>query len=100
MVTLKHKKTLGAYTLKLFTAVIYIVPGKPLQPSLLFVGKAEACTSEAPFRCSNLGLAPGLTHKHLTRLERLARDKHSSLLRKSANYGCKKFYSTGPWTNE
>jgi hypothetical protein len=32
-----------------------------------------------------------------SRLERLARDKHSSLLRKSGNYGCKKFYSTGPF---
>jgi hypothetical protein len=43
-----------------------------------------------PERCS------GLTCKHYTRLERLARDKHSSLLRKSVNYGRKKFYSTGP----
>ncbi len=32
----------------------------------------------------------------LTRLEMLARDKHSSLLQKSVNYDCKKFYSTGP----
>jgi hypothetical protein len=31
----------------------------------------------------------------VVRLERLARDKHSSLLRKSVNYGRKKFYSTG-----
>jgi hypothetical protein len=30
----------------------------------------------------------------LTRLERRARDKHSSLLRKSINYGRKKFYFT------
>jgi len=29
-------------------------------------------------------------------LERLARDKHSSLLRKFVNYYRKKFYSTGP----
>ncbi len=36
------------------------------------------------------------THKHYTRLQRLARDKHSSLLRKSVNYDRKKFYSTGP----
>jgi len=33
---------------------------------------------------------------HYTRLENLARDKHSSLLRISVNYGCNKFYSTGP----
>ncbi len=31
-----------------------------------------------------------------TRLERFAKDKHSSLLRKSVNYRSKKFYSTGP----
>jgi hypothetical protein len=30
------------------------------------------------------------------RLERLAINKHSSLLQKSVNYGGKKFYSTGP----
>jgi hypothetical protein len=29
-------------------------------------------------------------------LERLAREKHSSLLQKSVNDGCKEFYSTGP----
>ncbi len=33
----------------------------------------------------------GLTHKKCTRLERLAREKHSSLLQKSVNYGCKSF---------
>jgi hypothetical protein len=30
-------------------------------------------------------------------LERLARDKHASLLRKSVNYSHKKFLSTGPY---
>ncbi len=30
---------------------------------------------------------------------KLARDKHSSLIRKSVNYGSKKFYSTGPRFN-
>jgi hypothetical protein len=39
-----------------------------------------------------------LTHKHQTRLEKLARDKHSSLLLKSVKYVCKKFYSTSPRT--
>ncbi len=73
------------------------VPGKPFQHSLVFAGKAETYPSDAPLKCSTLGSAPGLTHKYKTRLERLARDKHSSLLRKSVNYGSKKFYSTGPW---
>ncbi len=54
-----------------------------------------AYPSEAPFRCSTPGQAPGLTRTHQTRLERLARDKHSSLLQRSVNYGRKRFYSTG-----
>jgi len=32
-----------------------------------------------------------------TGLERLDRDKHSSLLQKSVKYGRKKFYSAGIW---
>jgi hypothetical protein len=35
-------------------------------------------------------------HKHLTRLERLAGDKYSSLIWISVNYGCNEFYDTGP----
>jgi hypothetical protein len=31
-------------------------------------------------------------------LESLVKDKHSSLLRKSVNYGRKKFYNNGPST--
>jgi hypothetical protein len=49
----------------------YFVPGKPFQPILMFVGEDR-------------------------RLERLARDKHSSLSRKSMNYDRKKVYRTGP----
>ena len=41
--------------------------------------------------------APGLAHKQQTRLERLARDKHSCLLQKFVTYGRKKFYNIGPW---
>ncbi len=39
--------------------------------------------------------APALpvTHKHQTKLERLATDKRSSLLQKSVNYSRKKFYN-------
>ncbi len=35
--------------------------------------------------------------KHQTKLDRLARYKHSSLLLKSVNYSSKKFYRIGPW---
>ncbi len=36
--------------------------------------------------------APGLTNKHLVRLERSAKDKHSSLLQTFVNHGRKKLY--------
>jgi hypothetical protein len=72
------------------------VPGKPFQPSLMFAGKVGAYPSEAPLSCSTLGWAPGLTHKHQTRLERFARDKRSSLLRKSVINGQKSFITLGP----
>ncbi len=41
------------------------------------------------------GQAPALPVKHQTRRERLARDTHSNLLRKSVNYRCNN--DTGPW---
>jgi hypothetical protein len=50
----------------------------------------------------NKSLGWGLYYKTFygrnLRLKRLARDKNSSLLRKSVNYDRKKFYSTGPWS--
>ncbi len=86
------------------------VPGRPIQPSQMFVSKAKAYPYEAPFSCYTMGLAHGflkslflslsqsLTHtyihhayynlqkklrytQHQTRLEGSARDKHSSVLR-------------------
>jgi hypothetical protein len=48
---------------------------------------------------TSLGYAPGLTHKHKTRLERLARDKHTSFLHTVINYGRRKFYKIGLWSS-
>ncbi len=42
------------------------------------------------------GALLGKASKHLTRLERLAKDKHSSLLQAFVNYDRKKFYNIGP----
>jgi len=42
----------------------------------------------------------GLTRKHLTMLERLTGDKHSSFSRKSVNYGQHKFFKVVPWRCE
>ncbi len=68
-----------------------LVRGKSIQSVLIFVGKARAYLSKSSFRFST----PGLTFKHYTRLERLVRDKHTSLLRTFVNYG-RKFFIT--WT--
>jgi hypothetical protein len=53
---------------------------EPFQLSLMCVSKAGAYPSEATFRCSSLGYAPGLTNRHYPKLEKLARDRHFGLL--------------------
>jgi len=75
------------------------VPGKPFQLSPMFASKAGANSSKAPFWCSTLELAPGLTHKYKMFLERTARDKHCSLLWKSWITVVKCFLTLGPGSN-
>jgi hypothetical protein len=65
----------------------------------MFVRKARAYPSGAPKRSSPLGYALGLTDKHKARLERLAVDNRSSLLRTFVNYGPEKFCNIGPGVN-
>jgi hypothetical protein len=62
-----------------------------------FLGMEGAYLSETLFGCSPL---KGWLMALPTRLEWLARSKHSSLMRKFATYGSKKFYNIGPWYNE
>jgi hypothetical protein len=63
----------------------------------MFVVKARSLPkSGAPERHFNF-VGSGLTRKHFTRLERLARNKHPSLLWKVVTYGRKKFYKNGTW---
>ncbi len=78
-----HKKLghLSLASLSSLVQCLYVRPG--------------AYPSETPFRCPTLRQAPGLTHKQQTSLERLATDKHSSLLRTFVNYVRKKFYNIG-----
>ena len=83
----------GTNVIRLFTVVIYellelarvVVPGGPLQPSLMFVGDARS-----------VRIGSDLTYKHQDRLERLARDKHkdTSLLRTFVNYDCCLLYTS------
>ncbi len=75
------------------------VLGKPIQSSLLLVGKDRSLHySEALERCSTQEDS-GLTCKQQTNLERHTRGKHSSLLKAYVNYGCKRFYILGPRCN-
>ncbi len=66
---------------------------RPFQPSLRFAGKARVSQSKVSFRCCTLGQAPDLTYLYQTKLEKLAKDKRSSLLEKFVYYGRKKFYN-------
>ncbi len=71
------------------------VLGKPFQPSLMFVGKAKSLPKKgAPFRCS-IWLGSGITHNHYNRLEKVVRDKYSSLLQNSV-IDTKGFITLGP----
>jgi len=57
------------------------VPGRTLQPSLMFVGMAWSLPKSVSAEGFFTGVGSGLTRKHLTRLENLAGDKHSGILR-------------------
>jgi len=82
---------------------------KTFEPSPMFVSKARAYPSEAPFpwigswgQCYKTFYGRDLHIFALsqsvckTRLEKFANGKHSSLLRKFVNYGQKCFITLGP----
>jgi hypothetical protein len=78
----------GGDVIKLFTAVIYefsskarvFVPVKSFQPSLLFVGKARNLSLSRAYEGFFNRVGSCFYNKHYTRLERITRYKHSSLL--------------------
>jgi hypothetical protein len=72
------------------------VPGKSFQPRLMFAGKVRAYQSEAPFRCSFLGKAPGLTHKQEARLVKLAKEYALSYYEHSQITVVKRFIPLDP----
>ncbi len=72
------------------------VSGKAFQPKEMFVGKAKSLPKWSNFGFSPLGQALGLTCTQKTKIEKLASDKHSSLLRTFVNYDRKKFHNIGP----
>jgi hypothetical protein len=68
------------------------VLGEPLQHSLIFAVEARSQPQRvgAPEKYPTF-VCFGLLHKHWTRLERLARDKHSSLIGTFLSYDEKSF---------
>jgi hypothetical protein len=72
------------------------VPGRPFLPNLMFVGRARSQPfCGVPERCFTNVLS-SFAHIHSARLERLTRDKQSSLLQTFVNYDCQRFCSIGP----
>ncbi len=71
---------------------IISVPGRPFQPNLMFVSKAEAYLSKAPFTNSTLLALPT---NIILGCERSTRDKHSSLLQTFINCICQRLYDIG-----
>jgi hypothetical protein len=71
------------------------VPGKPFQPSLIYVGKQGAYPRVEHLKGATW-IGSGLTRNNWIRLERIVRDKHSSLVKKIVNYVRKKFDRFGP----
>jgi hypothetical protein len=70
----------------MFTISQIVCPWQTFLASLMFVGKAR--NPERFFT----RVGSSLANKHKTKLKRLARDKHSSLLQ-TVNYECKKLYN-------
>jgi hypothetical protein len=68
----------------------------PLQLSPMFAIKTTAFLNRNTSKILHTKVKYWLTHKHLTILEWLASDKHSSLLRTFVNHGRKKFYYIWP----
>jgi len=68
---------------------VFVTDG-PSQLSIMFASRARAYLSEAFARSFSLGKL-GLVHKHLTRPERYARKKRSSLLGIFVNFSIKSY---------
>ncbi len=74
------------------------VRGGLFQPKLTFVGKARSLPHYGAGERCFTQIYYILTCKHSTRLEKPAKDKHPSLIRTFINYGRKKCYNIGSWS--
>ncbi len=79
---------------------VVFVPSKSSQIDLMLAGKASSLPLEwSIFQVLRL-VGSSHNQEHDTRLGRLARDKHSSLLRTFVNYGSKNFITLGRDVNK
>ncbi len=88
-IVIRHRftKLLFLHYLQMFYSVF--APGRPFQPSVMFAGKARSLLYGRGGSC--------LSRKHYIRLEKLAKDKHSSLFYPFVSYGEKRICEYGPW---
>ncbi len=99
----QSSKTFQGRNLRFFVIIQSVCLWQSFQPSVMFEGQAGAYLSEAPERIERLAkgtmLHSGRLWPYTQTLDqagKLARDKHCSLLRKTVNCGCKKFYKISP----
>ncbi len=92
----QHYKTFYNCNLRMFVINECLSPAGFSKPILKFVGMARSLPQiGAPRRCFTR-VGSGHTCKHQTRMERLAKDTHSSLLQTFVKYGRKSFITLGP----
>ncbi len=89
-------KTFYGRKLRLFIISYSVCPWKALPAQSNVCGRGHEPTLEWSVRRCFTVVGAGLTRNHQARLERLARDKCSSLLLYSHNYGRRRLCSTGP----
>jgi hypothetical protein len=65
----------------------------------MFEVKTRSLPKRSTFQFLHSVVSYGLAHEHKTKLERLAKDKHYSLLEKLVNYDHKKLYNIWPWAD-
>ncbi len=91
-----HSETFYCRNLRIFVISQTVRPWQAFPVQSNVCGQGQGPTLEwSTSKVVHLGRLC-LTHKHQTRLERLSRDKHSSLLRKSVIYGRKQFIVQAP----
>ncbi len=89
-------KTFFVRNLRIFIISQSVCPRQVLLAQSNVCGNTRSLPQSGVSKRCFIRVGSCLIFKHQTRLERLARDKHSSLLRKPVNYRQKSFIILGP----